>query len=170
MPDVPAPEDLQGEKEFIAAYADRMPENMRRYFERDRPIELRHCDPRHYLDPDKTRGYVQNVWFRATGSLPGNAALHQCVLAYASDMTLLDTALIPHGMNIFDDRLRLASLDHALWFHRPFRADEWLLYAQDTPSASAARGFNRGLIFTRSGELVASVVQEALVRLRRILL
>jgi acyl-CoA thioesterase-2 len=82
-------------------------------------------------------------------------------------MTLIDTALVPHGMNIFDPRLQLASLDHALWFHRPFRADEWLLYAQDTPSSSGARGFNRGLIFTRAGKLVASVAQEGLIRLRR---
>jgi len=140
---------------------------MRRYFDRDRPIELRHCDPDHYLDPAKNRGLGQDIWFRATGRLPDDRALHQCVLAYASDMTLIDTALVPHGMNIFDSRLQLASLDHSLWFHRPFRADDWLLYAQDTPSASGGRGFNRGLVFTREGRLIASVAQEGLIRLRR---
>jgi acyl-CoA thioesterase-2 len=167
MPEVPAPENLPGERDLLAAFADKMPDNMRRYFDRDRPIELRHCDPDHYLDPAKNRGLGQDIWFRATGRLPDDRALHQCVLAYASDMTLIDTALVPHGMNIFDSRLQLASLDHSLWFHRPFRADDWLLYAQDTPSASGGRGFNRGLVFTREGRLIASVAQEGLIRLRR---
>jgi acyl-CoA thioesterase-2 len=167
MPSVPSPEGLPGERELLSAFADRMPENMRRYFERDRPIELRHCDPDHYLDPGKNRRLTQDVWFRATGALPDEISLHQCVLAYASDMTIIDTSLVAHGTNFFDSRLQLASLDHALWFHRPFRADEWLLYAQDSPSASGGRGFNRGLIFTRAGTLVASVVQEGLIRVRR---
>lgn len=166
MPSVPSPEDLPGERDLLAASAEKMPGNMRRYFERDRPIELRHCDPDHLLDPAKNRRLGQDVWFRATGDLPDDPALHRCVLAYASDMTLIDTALVPHGMNFFDNRLQLASLDHALWFHRPFRADAWLLYAQDTPSASGGRGFNRGLIFTREGRLVASVAQEGLIRAR----
>jgi len=164
MPKVPSPDELPGERELLAAFAERMPENMRRYFERDRPIELRHCDPDHYLDPAKNPRLGQDVWFRATGPLPDDRALHQCVLAYASDMTIIDTSLVAHGRNFFDPRLQLASLDHALWFHRPFRADDWLLYAQDTPSASGARGFNRGLVFTREGRLVASVAQEGLMR------
>ena len=167
MPSVPSPEELPGERELLSAFADRMPENMRRYFERDRPIELRHCDPDHYLDPGKNPRLTQDVWFKATGTLPDEVSLHQCVLAYASDMTIIDTSLVLHGTNFFDSRLQLASLDHALWFHRPFRADEWLLYAQDSPSASGGRGFNRGLIFTRAGTLVASVVQEGLIRIRR---
>jgi acyl-CoA thioesterase II len=103
---------------------------------------------------------------RATGPLPDEIALHQCVLAYASDMTLLDTALLPHGIGWFSDKIQMASLDHAMWFHRRFRADEWLLYVQDSPSASGARGFNRGLIYTREGKLIASVAQEGLMRLR----
>jgi len=108
-----------------------------------------------------------HVWMRATEPLPEDPAIHQCVLAYASDMMLLDSALIPHGRTVFEKSIQGASLDHALWFHRPFRADEWLLYAQDTPNAEGARGFSRGLIFKRDGTLVASVAQEGLIRERR---
>jgi acyl-CoA thioesterase II len=129
MPEVPDPESLPGEKEVLAKFADRMPENMRRYFARERPIELRPTQPMHYLEPRQGLPPVQNIWIRATAELPDDPALHQCVLAYASDMTLLDTSLIPHGRNLFDSGLMMASLDHALWFHRPFRADEWLLYS-----------------------------------------
>jgi acyl-CoA thioesterase-2 len=105
------------------------------------------------------------VWIRATGHLPDDPSIHQCVLAYASDMTLLDTALVPHGRNFFDPEMKMASLDHALWFHRDFRADHWLLYSQDSPSAHGARGFTRGSVFDRQGTLVASVAQEGLIRL-----
>ena len=108
-----------------------------------------------------------NVWIRATGRLPDEPAIHQCVLAYASDMMLLDAALIPHGRSVFSEDIMAASLDHALWFHRPFRADEWLLYAQDSPSLANSRGFSRGLIFASDGTLVASVAQEGLLRQRR---
>jgi acyl-CoA thioesterase-2 len=167
MPDVPMPEDLPSEKQMLAASAGSMPENMRRYFERVRPIELRPCNPSHYVAPRQEGHTHHHVWIRATGALPDSMPLHQSVLAYASDMTLLDTSLVPHGRNIFDRSLMLASLDHALWFHRPFRMDEWLLYAQDTPSASGARGFNRGMIFTAGGKLVASTAQEGLIRARR---
>jgi acyl-CoA thioesterase II len=167
MPEVPDPESLPGEKEVLAKFADRMPENMRRYFARERPIELRPTQPMHYLEPRQGLPPVQNIWIRATAELPDDPALHQCVLAYASDMTLLDTSLIPHGRNLFDSGLMMASLDHALWFHRPFRADEWLLYSQDSPSMSGARGLNRGTIFTRDGRLVATVAQEGLIRIRR---
>jgi acyl-CoA thioesterase-2 len=167
MPEVPDPESLPGEKEVLAKFADRMPENMRRYFARQRPIELRPTQPMQYLEPRAGAPPVQNVWIRATAALPDDPALHQCVLAYASDMTLLDTSLIPHGRNLFDRGLMLASLDHALWFHRPFRADQWLLYAQDSPSMSGALGLNRGTIFTRDGKLVATVAQEGMVRIRR---
>jgi acyl-CoA thioesterase-2 len=167
MPRVPDPEDLPGEKEMLARHAERMPANMRRYFSRERPIELRPTRPMHYLEPEAGLAPLQNVWIRATAPLPDDRALHQCVLAYASDMTILDTALVAHRRSFFDADLMLASLDHALWFHRDFRADEWLLYAQDSPSASGALGFTRGLIFTRDGRLVASVTQEGLIRLRR---
>jgi acyl-CoA thioesterase-2 len=108
-----------------------------------------------------------HVWIRATGTLPDEPAIHQCVLAYASDMTLLDSALVPHGRTVFAKDIMAASLDHALWLHRPFRADDWLLYAQDSPSLASSRGFARGLIFARDGVLVASVAQEGLLRVRR---
>jgi acyl-CoA thioesterase II len=104
------------------------------------------------------------VWLRADGRLPDDPTLHTCVLTYASDMTLLDTALLPVGGQYQENRLMMASLDHAMWFHRPFRSDEWLLYAQDTPSASGGRGLARGLLFTEDGTLVGSVVQEGLIR------
>ncbi|CAN5495340.1 acyl-CoA thioesterase II [soil metagenome] len=167
MPSVPDPDSLPSEREFLAAHGDRMPPSMRNYFERNRPIELRPCEPEHYLQPEQSSGHVQHVWIRATGTMPDDPRLHQCVLAYASDMTLLGTALVPHKVNLFDGKLMLASLDHALWYHRPFRADDWLLYAEDTPSASGARGFNRGLIFSRDGHLVASSAQEGLIRVKR---
>ncbi len=142
-----------------------MPENMRRYFSRQRPIELRPVEPLYYLEPRAGGPPLQNVWIRASGHLPDDPSIHQCVLAYASDMTLLDTALVPHGRNFFDPEMKMASLDHALWFHRDFRADHWLLYAQDAPSAHGARGFTRGSVFDRDGKLVASVAQEGLIRL-----
>lgn len=165
MPDVPAPEDLPSESELVSRLGDNVPENIRRYWERERPIELRPAKLRNYVAPEPDEP-AQNVWIRASGSLSDDPALHQCVLAYASDFTLLDTSLIAHGRSLFDRDLQMASLDHALWFHRDFRADEWLLYAQDSPSASRALGFNRGSIFTRDGHLVASVAQEGLIRKR----
>lgn len=165
MPDVPMPEDLPSEAELVAQLGDDVPKNIKRYWERARPIELRPAKLRNYVDPEVDEP-AQNVWIRASGSLPDDAELHQCVLAYASDFTLLDTSLIAHGRTLFDRDLQMASLDHALWFHRDFRADDWLLYAQDSPSASRALGFNRGSIFTRDGLLVASVAQEGLIRQR----
>jgi acyl-CoA thioesterase-2 len=166
MPDVPKPEDLPSEADIKARTLQMMPDPVRRYFERERPIELRPVEFTRYLGV-KSEEAKFHVWIRATGKLPDDPAVHQCVLAYASDMTLLDAALIPHGRTVFEKRIMAASLDHALWFHRPFRADDWLLYAQDSPNLSGARGFSRGLIFTRDGTLVASVAQEGLLRERR---
>ncbi len=166
MPDVPGPEELPSEAEIRARVLPTMPDPVRRYYERDRPIELRPVEFERYLGKKFSDGRF-NVWIRATGPLPDAAAIHQCVLAYASDLTLLDAALVPHGRTVFEKTIMAASLDHALWFHRPFRADDWLLYAQDSPNAFAARGFARGLIFTRQGLLVASVAQEGLIRERR---
>jgi acyl-CoA thioesterase-2 len=165
MPTVPPPEDLPSEAELRSKFLHEAPEPVRRYWERERPIEIRPVDLRHYMSRD-TLDPRQNVWIRATGPLPEDPDIHRCVLAYASDMTLLDTSLFYHGRSIFDRDLQVASLDHALWFHRPFRADEWLLYAEDSPSASGARGFNRGSLFSRDGRLIASVAQEGLIRLR----
>jgi acyl-CoA thioesterase-2 len=164
MPKVPPPEDLPSEDDFRAKIVDKIPEQYRDHFVRKRPIELRPVDRTDIFAPQK-RSPHQSVWVRATGELPPDIALQQCVLAYASDMTLLDTSLLPHGIGWFDNRVQMASIDHAMWFHRPFRADQWLLYVQDSPSASGARGFNRGLIFSRDGKLVASVAQEGLMRM-----
>jgi acyl-CoA thioesterase-2 len=165
MPDVPKPEDLPSERELSDRMIAQVPGSIRSYWERERPIELRPVDVSRYFsrEPRKPEQYV---WMRATGALPDNFPLHQCVLAYASDFSLLDTALIAHGKLMFDPDIQLASLDHALWFHRPFRADEWLLYAQDSPSTHGARGFCRGSIFTREGVLIASTAQEGLTRQR----
>jgi acyl-CoA thioesterase II len=165
MPEVPPPEQLGG-PELPAAALATMPEVIRRFFEQERPVELRPVELDRYLGKPHENGRF-HVWIRTTGPLPDDSAVHACVLAYASDMMLLDTSLIAHGRTVFDKRIMAASLDHALWFHRPFRADEWLLYAQDSPSASGALGFSRGLIFKRDGTLIASVAQEGLVRERR---
>jgi acyl-CoA thioesterase-2 len=159
MPDTPAPESLPDFAERWSPHADSLGE----WYHRPRPIDTRHAD---WSPGDRARPLPphQRVWLRADGRLPDDPVLHTCVLTYASDMTLLDTSLLPHGGSYHEDHLMMASLDHAMWFHRPFRADEWLLYAQDTPSASGARGLARGLVFTRDGSLVASVVQEGLIR------
>jgi acyl-CoA thioesterase-2 len=166
MPDVPPPEKLPSEAELKALFLESAPEPVKRYWQRERPIELRPVDLKHYISRDLLEP-SQYVWVRTTGQLPDDPDIHRCVLAYASDMTLLDTALFAHGRSIFDSDLQAASLDHALWFHRPFRADEWLLYAEDSPSASGARGLTRGSLFSRDGLLIASVAQEGLIRLRR---
>jgi acyl-CoA thioesterase-2 len=163
MPDVPMPEDLPSEEEIRSGTMPLMPDPVRAYYERERPIEIRPVEFERYSTRAKREPRF-HVWIRATGRLPDDPAIHQCVLAYASDLTLLDSSLIPHGRSVFERSIQAASLDHALWIHRPFRADDWLLYAQDTPSAGGARGFSRGLIFTQSGVLVASVAQEGLIR------
>ncbi|HEX5999033.1 MAG TPA: acyl-CoA thioesterase II [Hyphomicrobiaceae bacterium] len=165
MPRVPAPEDLPSEQELKARMIAHLPENMRSYWERERPIEMRPVDVSRYFSREP-RPAEQYIWMRATAALPSDLPLHQCVLAYASDFSLLDTALIAHGKLMFDKDIQLASLDHALWLHRPFRADDWLLYAQDSPNSHGSRGFCRGSIFTRDGMLVASVAQEGLMRQR----
>ncbi len=165
MPDVPGPEGLLSDRELRMRDGDRIPEKLRAHWLRERPIEIRPVDPRDMFEPDK-RAPVQYVWFRVAGPIGEGRALHQCMLAYASDMTLLDTCILPHEISWVNPKLQSASLDHALWFHEPFRADEWLLYAQDSPKASGARGFNRGTIYTRDGRLVASVAQEGLIRVR----
>jgi acyl-CoA thioesterase-2 len=156
---------LPNPKDLIAGLIDKLPAAMRSYWERDRPIDMRVVDISRYLEREK-KVPVQQIWFRAAGRLPDDPAVHQAVLAYASDFTLLDTALIAHGKLLFDADIQLASLDHSLWYHRPFRADEWMLYVQDSPNAHGARGFSRGSIYTREGALIASAAQEGLMRLR----
>lgn len=165
MPKVPTPEELVGDAAMRKALLPSMPGPVRSYFEKERPIELCPVDDR-YSGKKIADGHF-HMWIRTTEKLPDDPAIHQAILAYASDMTLLDTALARHGRSLFEPDFMGASLDHALWFHRPFRADEWLLYAQDSPSLQGARGFSRGLIFKRDGTLVASVSQEGLVREKR---
>jgi acyl-CoA thioesterase-2 len=163
MPKVPFPESLPTETEMLRRPDAAMPEAMRRWFAQDLPIEVRPVDLPRYVR-HQTGALEQQVWLRATGPLPGDPAIHRAVLAYLSDMTLLGAALGAHGHSVFDTGLQVASLDHALWFHRPFRADDWLLYAQDSPNSCGARGLARGLLFSHDGRLVASVVQEGLIR------
>lgn len=166
MPDVPMPDDLPSLNDIKDQFMEQLPVNIKKYFERERPIEIKPVDTSRFFKHEK-RPPQQSIWIRATDNLPDDPGLHQCALAYASDFSLLDTALIAHGRVLFDPELMLASLDHAMWFHRPVRADDWLLYTMDSPAAKGARGFCRGSIFTPDGVLVASVAQEGLVRQRR---
>ncbi|EKF19119.1 acyl-CoA thioesterase II [Nitratireductor pacificus] len=163
--DVTPPENLRTQREFLEEFGDRVPENIRRYWARERPIEVRPVIIEHYTSRDKLPPR-QDVWIRTTGPVPDDRALQAAVLAYLSDMTLLDTSTFAHGRNGFDPDIQMASLDHAMWFHRSHRLDDWLLYTQDSPSAQGARGFSRGSLYGRDGTLVASVAQEGLVRLR----
>lgn len=165
MPKVPAPEDLPSARDLMQKMMKHLPDNMRAYWEREHPIDVRVADVSRYTSREP-RPAEQAIWLRACAPLPDDPNLHRALLAYASDFTLLDTALIAHGKLLFDRDIQLASLDHAMWFHRPLRADDWLLYAQDSPSASGARGFCRGAIYDRSGQLVASAIQEGLMRKR----
>lgn len=165
MPDVPGPDKLPSDAEMRERILPSMPDPVRNYYERERPIELRPVEYDRYTGR-KLPDAKFNIWIRTTGRLPDDPAIHQCVLAYASDMALLDAVMAPHGRTLFEKDFMAASLDHALWLHRPFRADEWLLYAQDSPTLHGARGFARGLIFKQDGTLVASVAQEGLVRSR----
>jgi acyl-CoA thioesterase-2 len=168
MPDAPDPETLMSQTQMATAFAHMMPRVMQRYFAQERPIDVRPVDISRYY-PKSRRGPLssnQNIWMRATARLPDDPAVHRAVLAYLSDMTLLDTALVRHRRSVFDDDIQGASLDHALWFHRPFRADEWLLYSQESPTTVGGRGLARGSLFSHDGRLVASVMQEGLLRLR----
>jgi acyl-CoA thioesterase-2 len=164
MPSVPQPEDLEDEVSLRKRMVQHLPAEYREMFARERPIEARPIEPYDFFNP-KPREPFQSGWMRARDALPEDLRLHQCVLAYLSDWSLLDTSLMPHGVSFTQTNVQSASLDHAMWFHRPFRADDWLLFVQDSPSASGARGFNRGLIYRRDGALVASVAQEGLIRL-----
>lgn len=163
MPDVPMPEALEDMQSLYRAALTKAPEAMRRVLEQKRPFEFRPVEP-----PDFTRAVkhapVKHVWFKTVAPLPDDEALHRCLLAYASDFGLLDTALRPHALNMLSSKLVIASIDHAMWFHRTVRVDDWLLYAMDSPSASGARGFTRGSLFSRDGRLVASTSQEGLIR------
>jgi acyl-CoA thioesterase II len=169
MPEVPAPEDCPEELELVRANVDKIPEPLRAVLTQDRPLEIRLIvpnDPFRKRDPMPAGEAKRQLWFRMRERIPDALMVHHAVLAYASDYGFLPTALLPHGVSFRDPRLIIASLDHTIWLHRPFRADEWLLYTSETPTAFGARGFVRGQVFTQSGVHVASVAQEGLVRLR----
>jgi acyl-CoA thioesterase II len=165
-PEVPEPETLTPELDRIRAQAHLIPEEVRGVLTQDRPLDFRPVDAPALVDPEPAPP-LRRTWFRTTGKLPDDPLTHQAALAYASDYGLLATVLQPHGLTVRDPGMQVASLDHALWFHRPFRADEWLLYEVDSPVAAGARGFARGRIYTREGVLVASSAQEGLTRVKR---
>lgn len=163
MPQVPPPEDLSSEADLRAEHVHRLPPEKRALMLRPRPIELRPVEARHWMNPEP-RAARSHTWFRTVAPLPDDPRVHRAVLAYASDMSLLGTCTLPHSLSWILGTVMGVSLDHALWFHDDVRADEWLLYACDSPWAGRARGFNRGQIFTRDGRHVASVAQEGLIR------
>ncbi|CAN7271890.1 acyl-CoA thioesterase II [Pseudoxanthomonas sp. LjRoot168] len=163
MPEVPRPEDIPPAPPVPAEVMATLPPKVQRWLSRRGPFEFRHVYPRDELNPPK-RPPFQQVWFRLSEPVGDSPELHRALLAYASDFQLLGTATYPHGISYYQPNVQMASLDHALWFHRPFRADDWLLYSIDSPSASGSRGLARGQIFDRQGRLVASTAQEGLIR------
>lgn len=165
LPNVPMPESLIGETEFREVFLANAPDLVKKYWGRERPIEIRPVSLTHYVSNDKLEPEA-HIWVKASGLVPDDRHYQAAVLAYLSDMTLLDTSLYAHGTSIFDPELQVASLDHAMWFHRPYDLSDWMLYTQDSPSAAGARGMTRGSIFTRDGKLIASVAQEGLIRKR----
>ncbi len=166
MPPVPPPESLADSSGPPAQLLERLPERVRRFFEQPRPFEFRMVQSIDYLHPQRAPPERQ-IWFRAVDALADDEMLHRRLLAYVSDFFLLDTATLPHGTSFLKPTLVMASIDHALWFHRALRVDDWLLYAMESPSASGARGFARASVFARDGRLVASAAQEGLVRSRK---
>ncbi len=163
MPDAPDPETLPDFQARMQPLAQKAPAEVQRWIESERPIDLRYVTQFDPIEPEKLPPR-QLIWVRADGALPASRLLHQCVVAYASDLTLLDTAALPHAISWIGSGWQIASLDHAMWFHRDFRADEWLLYEQHSPVAAGARGFATGRLFTRAGALAVTVVQEGLFR------
>jgi acyl-CoA thioesterase II len=166
MPDVPGPEGFLSEIEMARRVADKIPAAIRNQILCIKPIEIRPVNPNNPFAPKKMdpRRYV---WFKTITRMPDDLSIHKYMLAYASDFGLVATSLYPHGKTFWDADMQVASLDHAMWFHRDFRMDEWLLYVIDSPSASRARGLNHGHIYTRDGRLIASTSQEGLIRHRR---
>jgi len=164
MPDVPPPEDLAPPEPMPPEELAKIPVKLQRWLGRKGPFEFRHVYPRNEIKPAK-RPPFQQIWFRLIDRAPDDAMLHRSMLAYASDFHLIGTATLPHGISYLQSNVQMASLDHALWFHRPFRVDEWLLYACDSPTAQGARGLTRGMIYSRDGRLVASTAQEGMIRI-----
>jgi|SRR5882672_2871973 len=166
MPQVPAPEGVPDVRELTADLLERIPEKMRRFLTHDRPFEFRPIEPVHVVSPPRTEPR-RHIWIKTVDRLPDDPDLHRNVLAYVSDYQLVATATLPHGIHFAEGNVQLASVDHAMWFHRPFRADEWLLYTMESPNASGGRGFALGRFFTRDGLLVASTAQEGVIRVWR---
>lgn len=165
MPEVPAPEDLDPPQPVPDDELARMPVKLQRWLGKDSPFQFRKVWPRNEFHPEKRPPY-QHIWFRLTDTVADSPMLQRALLAYASDFHLIGTITLPHGLSYLSHNVQMASLDHAMWFHRPFRVDDWLLYSFDSPTAQHARGLARGMIFKRDGTLVASTAQEGLVRLR----
>ncbi len=166
MPEWPGPDGLPSQEELVRALADRIPEPLRARYTADAPIEIRPIDPMNLLQP-VPRPPASAAWLRAAGKLPDSPALHRELLTYASDFNLLATATFPHGVSWLTPGMHVASLDHAIWFLRPFRMDDWVLHVIESPSASGGRGLVRGRLFTRGGLLVAATAQEGLIRMRQ---
>jgi acyl-CoA thioesterase-2 len=163
MPEVPGPDGLAGLVEINASMLDKVPEKMRRFLAHEPPFEFRPVEAPQIIDPS-AREPRKHLWMRAWSRLPDDPQIHRTLLAYVSDYELLGTATLPHELPFGRRTIQMASLDHGMWFHRPFRVDDWLLYSFDSPSAGDGRGFSRGQIFTRDGTLVASTVQEGVIR------
>lgn len=165
MPQTPGPEGLRSQAQIVRSYADSNPDVARVQLAFERAIEIRPVDPIDILNPE-ARAPFYSVWYRALGTLPDRPSAHRTLLAYMSDLDLLSAAMRPHALTWLTPGVQSTSLDHAIWFHRPFRLDEWLLLVMDSPSVSGARGLAHGRFFTQDGRLVASVVQEGLIRVR----
>lgn len=165
MPEVPSPEELEDDEVLRQRFADTVPESFREAFLQERPVEFRPIKPRMSFSSEP-REPERLVWFRISDRIDVDDATSRALLTFCSDFGLMGTAMLPHGMHFFQPQVQAASIDHAMWFHRPFRVDDWLLYATDSPTSVGARGINRGLIYRRDGTLVASVAQEGLMRLR----
>jgi acyl-CoA thioesterase-2 len=163
MPDVPGPEGLADVRELPPDLLVKVPDKMRRFLTHERPFEFRSVEPIHFIDPPPAAP-KRHIWIKTIGALPDDPDLHRNVLAYVSDYQLVSTATLPHGIHFAEGNVQLASLDHAMWFHRPFRMDDWLLYEMESPNAAGGKGFALGRLFSRDGRLVASTAQEGVVR------
>ena len=165
MPDTIPPEELSSLYDFLAAHKDALPETMREKFLTEKPIETRPIHQYNWFKPEKSSASYK-MWLKTNGSLPNNLHIHSCMLAYASDFHFLPTALMPHGASHWQPNFQIATIDHSMWFHRPFSFDDWLLYSMNSPSACNGRGLVQGKIYNRQGDLVASTMQEGVIRQR----
>jgi len=167
MPKVPQPEELEDLRDLIKPeWVEKLPPRMQRMLTRQRPFEVRPVELPYFLN-NKTKEPIKHAWIRVKGSIPKDFQLHQALLAYISDYNLLTTAILPHGTNFMQNRFQMASLDHAMWFHKTCLVNEWMLFAYDSPRSSGARGFATGYIFSQGGILIASMAQEGLMRIKK---